>query len=145
MSKLLQVVVADDDEDYRFLFEESLYETGISARLSFAINGIEAITLLNTMTAPPDMIFLDINMPKMDGLTALERLRANEVFSKVPIIILSCTEEPDKVEDAYRRGATLYVRKPAGYLDYVDLLRTLLGSEGGSVDAGDRSVKLING
>ena len=67
------------------------------------------------------------------------------MFSKVPIIILSCTEEPDKVEDAYRRGATLYVRKPASYLDYVGLLRSLLGSEGGTVDAGDRSVKLING
>ena len=145
MSKLLQVVVADDDEDYRFLFEESLYETGISASLSFAINGIEAIALLNTMSAPPDMIFLDINMPKMDGLTALERIRANELFSKVPIIILSCTEEPDKVEDAYRRGATLYARKPASYLDYVVLLRSLLGSEEGTVNAGNRSVKLING
>jgi CheY-like chemotaxis protein len=144
MSKLLQVVVADDDDDYRFLFEQSLYETGISANLSFAINGIEAIALLNAMSEPPDLIFLDINMPKMDGLTALERIRANEVFSKVPVIILSSTEEPAKVEDAYKRGATLYVRKPAGYLDYLDHLRSLLGSEEDIVDSGGRSVKVIN-
>lgn len=90
------------------------------------------------------MIFLDINMPKMDGLTALKRIRNNELFTKVPIIILSCTEEPDKVENAYQNGATLYVRKPASYLDYVSLLRSLLGSEKDTVGSGDLSVKLIN-
>jgi CheY-like chemotaxis protein len=129
MSKELNIVVADDDEDYRFLFEESLHETGISASVSFADNGKEAIDLLNTMDRPPDMLFLDINMPKMDGLTALERIRTNVLFAKLPIIILSCTEEPDKVEDAYKKGATLFVRKPASYLDYISLLRSLLGSE----------------
>jgi CheY-like chemotaxis protein len=129
MSKPLKIVVADDDEDYRFLFKESLHEAGISATVSFAINGIEVIDLLNTMSSPPDILFLDINMPKMDGLTALEHIRNNELYSKVPIIILSCTEEPDKVEDAYRKGANLFVRKPAGYLEYVSLLHSLLGSE----------------
>lgn len=129
MSKSLQIVVADDDEDYRFLFEQSLHETGISATLSFASNGIEAIAILNTLSEPPDMLFLDINMPKMDGLTALAHIRDNEVFIKVPIIIFSCTEDPGKVEDAYQKGATLYVRKPDSYLDYVSLLRSLLGSE----------------
>ena len=129
MSTPLQIVVADDDEDYHFLFEQSLQETGIIATISFATNGIGTIEVLNVMSKPPDMIFLDINMPKMDGLTALERIRTNEVFSKVPIIILSCTDDPAKVEDAYRKGATLYVPKPANYFDYVSLLRLLLGSE----------------
>jgi CheY-like chemotaxis protein len=129
MSNVLKIVVADDDEDYRFLFNESLRETGIPAAVSFANNGIEVIDLLNTMSGSPDMLFLDINMPKMDGLTALEHIRKNELFSKVPIIILSGTEEPDKVEDAYRKGANLYVRKPASYLEYFSLLHSLLSSE----------------
>ena len=126
MSKILQIIVAEDDEDYRFLFEQSLNETGIASTLSFASNGLEVIALLNTMRKPPDIIFLDINMPKMDGLTALERIRANEVFSKVPIIIFSSTADPAKVEVAYQCGATLYVTKPANYLDYLSLLRSLL-------------------
>jgi len=129
MSTSLRIVVADDDDDYRFLFEQSLLETGILATLTFTTNGIETIAILNTMSVLPDMIFLDINMPKMDGLTALQHIRANEVFSQVPIIIFSCTEDPDKVQDAYEKGATMYVRKPTNFLDYVCLLRRLLDSE----------------
>ena len=129
MSDVLRIVVADDDEDYRFLFEHSLQETGISATLSFVSNGLEAISLLNAMSGSPDIIFLDINMPKMDGLTALNHIRSNDAFTKVPIIIFSCTEDPAKVEEAYKRGATLYVCKPANYLDYVSLLRSLLVKE----------------
>jgi len=129
MPNLLHVVVADDDEDYRFLFEQSLHDVGIPTTLSIATNGIEVIALLQKMSMPPDIIFLDINMPKMDGLTALERIRANEAFIKVPIIIFSCNEDPTKVEEAYNKGATLYVSKPQHYLDYVSILRSLLGKE----------------
>jgi CheY-like chemotaxis protein len=128
MSNLIHIVVADDDEDYRFLFEQSLQETGIGSTLSFASNGIEVIDLLSTMSMPPDIIFLDINMPKMDGLTALERIRANEAFTKVPIIIFSCTQDPGKIGEAYQKGATLYVSKPCNFFDYLSLLRSLLSN-----------------
>jgi CheY-like chemotaxis protein len=129
MPNLIHIVVADDDEDYRFLFEQSLHETGTASKLSFATNGLEVIALVNTMSTPPDIIFLDINMPKMDGLTALERIRANEVLLKVPIIIFSATTDPAKIQDAYQRGATLFVTKPAHYIDYLSLLRSLLISK----------------
>jgi CheY-like chemotaxis protein len=125
-SRPLHIVVAEDDQEDLLFFEQALNQTGIPVNLSVASNGLELIKMLETERMVPQMIFLDINMPKMDGLTTLARLRALETFRTIPIVMLSTTESPQIVKEAYRRGATLFLRKPNQYSDYLPILESLL-------------------
>lgn len=122
----IHIFFVDDDEDYSFLIEQALDEIGIAVKLSTAYNGIEALNFLSNGEVIPDMIMLDINMPMMDGLTALEQIRTKEIYKNVPVIIFSTTEDPNTVNEAYRLGATLYLRKPDQYADYLLIIKSLL-------------------
>jgi CheY-like chemotaxis protein len=129
-----QIIVADDDEDDFFFFDKALKETGIPARLTKVTNGLEVLALLAQHAQLPQMIFLDINMPLMDGLTTLKRIRANEAYQEVRIVIFSTTDDPATVQEAYRSGATVFLCKPDEYRDYMNIFKALL------TDTGDANV-----
>src|SRR4051812_20196248 len=122
----LQVFVVDDDEDDRFIFNQALDETGIPIRVSHATNGLQLLDLLKKGHEQPYIIFLDINMPLLDGLKTLERIRSMEIYGETQIIIFSTSEDPDSIRLAYKLGAQLYLKKPDQYSDYVLLLEALL-------------------
>jgi CheY-like chemotaxis protein len=88
--------------------------------------GIELLDCLKSDIGLPNIIFLDINMPLMDGLTALEQIRSNEAFRDVSIMIFSTSDNPVSIRTAYRLGAQLYLRKPDRYDDYLLLLKSIL-------------------
>lgn len=122
----LKIFVVDDDEDDRFLFEQALKETGIPMVVSLATNGKELLDLLALNPDKPNIIFLDINMPLMDGLTALKQIRAVDDYDEILIIIFSTSENPEYVRSAYQRGAHLYLKKPNNYKDYIFIFGSLL-------------------
>lgn len=120
-----QILIADDDDDYHFIFEQALRDAGIQANLNKASNGLEVLDLLDILSPLPDFLFMDINMPKMDGLSTLTLIRQKENCKHLPIIIISTTEEYTTVEKAYVLGANLYLCKPERYSDYVEMLSTI--------------------
>lgn len=120
------IFVVDDDEDDRYIFQKALKETAIPVIVSQITNGIELLACLKSDMELPNIIFLDINMPLMDGLTALEQIRSNEVYREVSIIIFSTSDNPVSIRRAYRLGAQLYLRKPDRYDDYLLLLKSIL-------------------
>jgi CheY-like chemotaxis protein len=122
-----QIFIVDDDEDDRFIFENALKETGIPAVVSQMANGLELLALLKAKI--PNMIFLDVNMPLMDGLTALEQIRINDSYKHVPIIVFSTSDNPTTVRSAYELGARLYLKKPDLYEDYIRLIGFLLSGK----------------
>lgn len=126
------IVIADDDEDDLYLFAQAINELGLDANLSQAQTGVEVLEILQTVKELPRIIILDVNMPLMDGLTALGVIRANENYKTVPIIIFSTTENPRGVRDAYRLGASLFLRKPTTYSDYLNIIRALVIGENNS-------------
>ncbi len=122
----LQVCIVDDDEDDRFIFTQALRETGIPITVSQAANGLELLDLLKKNSEKPYIIFLDINMPLLDGLKTLERIRSIESYKETKIIIFSTSENPDSIRLAYQLGAQLYLKKPDHYSVYILLLESLL-------------------
>jgi two-component system response regulator len=71
------------------------------------------------------VVLLDLNLPKVDGLQVLERLRANERTSLVPVIILTSSKEETDIQSGYRLGCNSYVRKPVDFDRFIDAARQL--------------------
>jgi CheY-like chemotaxis protein len=107
----LQVLLADDDDDDRLLFLDVLKELPVPVNLSFAANGEIAMDMLSKSPLP-NLVFLDLNMPLKNGFECLEEIRADARMRDLPVIIFSTSSQPSAIDQVYRRGAQLYIRKP---------------------------------
>jgi CheY-like chemotaxis protein len=103
--------LADDDIDDCEVFEEAINEIAPTASLLMISNGEELMKLLE-ISRPPDILFLDINMPCKDGLDCLKEIRADSKFVKLPIVIFSSSTQVKHIDSSYGYGATLFYSKP---------------------------------
>jgi CheY-like chemotaxis protein len=107
------VLLADDDEDDCLLFKDALEELSLSVHLTIVHNGEQLMQLLNEKNADlPDILFLDLNMPRKNGFECLSEIRQNEKLKQLPIIIFSTSFEQNMIERLYQQGAGNCFRKP---------------------------------
>ncbi|MFC5626031.1 response regulator [Algoriphagus winogradskyi] len=119
----INLLLADDDVDDRFFFEDSLSRLPIETNLTTVTNGVELMTLLMTSEDKlPDVVFLDLNMPLKSGFECLGELMADEKFRNLPIIIYSTSMDEPIVNSLYDIGAFRYIRKPAEYSKLKDVI-----------------------
>ncbi len=111
----MTILIVDDDVDDLDFFTEAVDELNKEITCVRANNGIEAINLLDEGEVKPDFIFLDLNMPKMDGKKCLQLLKKSPVFQKIPVIIYSTGDRPEDKEELSRLGATAYLVKPTTF------------------------------
>jgi len=124
------ILAVDDDPDDRGLFLEAINRISPSIKCIEAGDGDEAYELLtNTMTVLPDMIFLDINMPVMDGKTCLKLLRGNDILREIPVVILSTNLTERDIRDLSNLNADFLV-KPATFPKLVEALSAIFISGG---------------
>lgn len=110
------IFLADDDEDDRLFFEEALKEVCNDAILTVAEDGDELMEILYRPPVPmPDVIFLDLNMPKKNGFECLAEIKNNRTLKNLPIIIFTTSLQEESVRKVYNQGANYYVRKPTDY------------------------------
>jgi len=110
------IYLADDDEDDCSFFAEALSE--IHAKVSFIIckNGEELMQLLHEPPRPqPDIIFLDLNMPKKNGYECLKEIRNNATFKNAPVVIFTTSMLEQDIDKVYSLGATHFVTKPTSF------------------------------
>jgi len=105
-------MIIDDDQDDRFFFKEALKEMLPSSVCLEANSGIEALKLLRNAEQIPDFIFLDINMPRMDGRDCLKQLKRDEKLQHIPVIIYSTSFSDKSVAELHALGASGYLNKP---------------------------------
>ncbi|UZO82249.1 response regulator [Aquimarina sp. ERC-38] len=124
--KTLKILLIEDDEIERLKFGRVLSKNGYPHQLQEAINGEEAIQILETPSQLPDLILLDLNMPKMNGLEFLTMLKKDERLKYIPVIILSTSNNHKDVKQCYEAGIAGYMIKPLKYEAYVDKMKALL-------------------
>lgn len=114
----LSILLADDDEGDCLLFKEALEELPVEFQLSTVPNGEKLMDLLTTKGAIlPDVVFLDLNMPRKNGFAALGEIKRNNSLIQLPVIIFTSADQRHKVKQVYRDAAHYYIRKPANFTD----------------------------
>ena len=126
----LSYVVVDDDEDDRFLMRSALERSNRPLPVFEFADGQELIDYLNenaNVRNDKDMhwlVVMDINMPRLNGLEALKVLRQNSYWAKLPVLILSTSDDPVLIEKSLANGANGYITKPASSDKFVEIFDT---------------------
>ena len=124
----MTILYVDDDDDDRDFFRGAIESIDNSIILISAGNGLEALTLLDQDTTLPDLIFLDINMPLMNGITCLKELKLNERTAKIPVIMFTTTRYASEVDECRAHGANGFFKKPTSYDHFADILGAVINS-----------------
>lgn len=111
-----RILLADDDADDRELFEEALSDIHPNAVLTTAQDGEELMFILRNYHKP-DLLFLDLNMPRKNGKECLHEIVKTPELKNIPIIIYSTSVNPVDIEETFFLGAKLFFRKPNSYED----------------------------
>lgn len=106
------VFIADDDEDDRFLLRLAFQQQSPQSVIVFAVDGIDLLSALAESSLHPCLIILDLNLPRLNGLEALEALRKVETYRATPIVILTTSDDALYQQQAYDLGANDYLVKP---------------------------------
>ena len=119
------ILLAEDDEDDRLFFKDFLNDRQDLILLPPAENGIELLEALEAAKEKnelPDLIILDQNMPKLNGLQTLERIKQDKHFTGIPVFVYSTYTTGDLVKNCLRAGAAMVLSKPANKSDYSGMI-----------------------
>ena len=127
------IVMVDDDAEDCLLVRDALQEVGVPHQLSFFNDGEELLDYLAGLGeygnghAPtsPDLILLDLKMPRLGGRETLRALRAEERWRAIPVVALTTSTAHDDIIVSYQSGANSYITKPATFRDLVEIMRAL--------------------
>ncbi|MCY7293230.1 MAG: response regulator [Ferruginibacter sp.] len=123
----LNVYLADDDADDRFLFEEALMEVTSNVKLTTANNGEQLMNYLGKNTPPPPhFIFLDLNMPLKNGMECLDEIKRDTKLKDIPVVIFSTSCQKEAIDQVYIKGANYYMCKPDNFQTLKSLLDRVL-------------------
>jgi CheY-like chemotaxis protein len=126
------VLMADDDEEDCLLATEAFLETGENAAFSCVGDGMKLMEYLfkHSRSKPirlPDLILLDLNMPRKDGREALLEIKSDPALKSIPIVILTTSEEKKDKEFTMKAGANSFITKPATFDEWIEMMRSLAG------------------
>jgi two-component system response regulator len=120
------ILLVEDNPDDEALTLRALKKNKILNKVSVAHDGAEALEFLFTAGAdPPSLILLDLNLPKINGLEVLRRLRADERTQLIPVVVLTSSKLDEDIIASYRNGANGYVRKPVEFSEFAVAVTTL--------------------
>ena len=126
----INILLVEDDEMDIILIEETLKRNGFEWQLNVVRDGVEAMGYLRGQGsfagAPrPSLVLLDLKMPRKDGREVLAEIRAHAALQSIPVIVLTSSDDPDDVVQAYRLGANSYIRKPLDLDSFKGLMKTI--------------------
>lgn len=130
MWKNMICFLVDDDPDDQEIFMSALQELNESIQCVTANNGVEALEKLDPdKSFVPDFIFLDLNMPMMDGKQCLAEIKKIPSLSHVPIVIYSTSSSPDDINETRRLGVSSFLTKPSSFSGLIKLLDIFFESQ----------------
>jgi CheY-like chemotaxis protein len=124
------LLLIDDDMDDHAIFSMALSETSESIAFDEAYNGTDALQKLSNGMTSPNVIFLDVNMPVLNGFDTLKELKTNQRLKHIPVVMYSTSNEPHYQPKAKALGAMDYIKKPSSLRELCEFLKTILPSIG---------------
>ncbi|MEQ8243922.1 response regulator [Fulvivirga sp.] len=128
----ITILMADDDLDDQLMAKEAFEENRMANSLKFVNDGEELLDYLNKRgkynesNAPrPGLVLLDLNMPKMDGRTALTEIKKNPNLRRIPIVILTTSKSEEDVIKSYDLGVSSFITKPVSFNDLVAVTKEI--------------------
>ncbi len=129
MSKIILLV--EDNPDDELLTTRALKKSNIANEVITAHDGVEALEYLfetnpsGELQPLPAVILLDLKLPRVDGLEVLRRIRGNERTKRLPVVILTSSDEESDLVEGYQLGANSYVRKPVDFAEFSDAVKNV--------------------
>ncbi len=127
------ILLAEDDEEDRMMLEDASREAGISIPIRCVENGEELLDFLHQRkdyadakaNPKPLLILLDLNMPKLDGRQALDKIKNEELLRKIPTIVFTTSNAREEIRRAYASGASSFIIKPFSFNSLVDMMKII--------------------
>jgi len=123
--KPIQILLVEDNEGDVLLTMEALKEARIYNEVIVARDGEEAIRMLDDARSLPDLVLLDINLPRIDGIEVLAYIKNNDLLKSIPVIMLSTSSDERDIKGAYMHHANCFISKPVGLQNFMDVIRTI--------------------
>ena len=134
LPRIGEILLIEDNQDDRALIERALRQNNAAESIVTACDGAEALDYLFGLGSfagrdtrhMPQLLLLDLNIPKIDGLGVLETLRSNARTRNIPVVILTASEQDRDLSESYQLGADCYLRKEVDFLAFCGTVRQLL-------------------
>jgi len=130
--KELIILIAEDDDGHAELIQAGLRESGVCNRIIRFSNGEDAWLFLAGKAEKEVrdveksyLLLLDINMPKMDGVEVLKRIKTDDGLKEIPVLMLTTTDDPREVEACYKLGCNMYITKPVNFTKFAEILKRM--------------------
>ena len=122
------ILLVEDNGDDEALTLRALRQSEVPNVIRVARDGAEAMEMLIGIKPParmPDLVLLDLKLPKMSGLEVLQKIRENPATSRLPVVVLTSSDEDRDIIESYNFGANSYIRKPVDFDEFIDAVRQL--------------------
>jgi CheY-like chemotaxis protein len=128
----VQIVMIEDDEGHARLIEKNIRRAGVNNPVAPFANGTDALRYLFgadgsglVNKGKPLLILLDLNLPDMTGVDILKKVKTNEHLKRVPVVVLTTTDDAIEIQRCYDLGCNVYITKPVNYENFANAIRQL--------------------
>ncbi|MDP8220087.1 MAG: response regulator [Candidatus Stygibacter frigidus] len=131
MSAQIDILIVEDNPNDSRLIKRAFQRTDLNPQVHIAKDGVEALEFIENYFDDPEnnnlpkFILLDLKLPRLNGLELLEKIKNNEVWANLPVIIMTSSNEAVDIKRAYELGVNSYLVKPVNYEDYYDTIKEL--------------------
>lgn len=141
MDTLKWILLVEDEADHRVLVREVLVRIAPQVPMEEVVDGAEAMAWLRRRSATPaeiadGVVILDLGLPRASGFEVLEWMREMPVLSRLPVVVLTASENPMDAEHAFNLGARGYFQKPTDFRDYLGIFARVFRIAGASEEGG---------
>jgi CheY-like chemotaxis protein len=141
MSKPVQFLLVDDDAEDASIFKEVLRDVNPSIVFTAAADGHQALNILRRQNNNlPSIIFLDLNMPRMDGKECLTALKRDEQLKKIPVIMYTTSCQSKDIEETMQKGAVCFITKPTNLKELKSILSSISQNVNGNLEKSLRTL-----
>jgi CheY-like chemotaxis protein len=128
--EVIDVLLVEDDPGDVLMTREAFEDNKVANRLSVVSDGVSALEFLRkegeyAQAPTPDLILLDLNLPRMDGRELLQALKGDETLRRIPVVVLTTSEAEEDVLRSYSLHANAYVTKPVDFDRFIDVVRQI--------------------